>query len=92
MKYLFVIDIFDSSWGNFDRLFMLSTPFTNNQDQIQPLKPVNYSLMEDRLSWKWKPELFFLWQKKFKVIPADQDVARLFGAVGGRCTYESDDM
>lgn len=34
---------------------------------------------------------FFLWQKKFKVIPAGQDAARLFGA-GGHCTFESDDM
>lgn len=42
-----------------NRLFMLSTRFPNNQDQIQPLKLVNYSLMEDRLSWKRKPETLF---------------------------------
>lgn len=66
MKYLLVntvlfefFDIFDCCWGNFDRPFMPSTPFINNQDQIQPLQPVNSGLMEDRLSWKWKPERFF---------------------------------
>lgn len=35
---------------------------------------------------------FFLRQKEFKVIPGGQDAARLFGAVGDLCAYESDDM
>lgn len=48
---------------------MLSTRFPNNQDQIQPLKLVNYSLMEDRLSWKRKPETLFFF---FFVLVVDE--------------------